>query len=397
MDSILDKVDVERLYQHVLNLEYERHPLTSPEKLREAADYIYAELESYGVPVRMQEFRIDGFPDIFLNVEGWTGDEDAPCAAIMNHYDTVVNTPGANDNAAAVAVTLECARILAQEKDVPPARFLSFSLEEGNPAIESRIQKSAQKLGLMDEQGRYTCYQVSKIVEEHGALIEAAFDFGRSGKTYDEAIAEATAQLGDKLPASVFKHLKAIEAAFAGVTAWPGQASHLGAWAWADEALKLGKQVRFAICLDEIGRVHLDEGCQSLPETLTWDILQTYKVDAERKTGDWALVIAGAADELGQVFCGHCEQESVGLPYGYFNIPMDYQQAAQEMPQSMGSDFTAFWHAGIPWLFVFDSAGWRKPYIGHTMADTIDKLDFYQIARICKATLATLVDPALRG
>ena len=392
-----DKVDVERLYQHVLNLEGERHPLNSPQKLREAAGYIYAELESYGLPVRMQEFSVDGFPDTFLNVEGWIGDEDAPCAAIMNHYDTVFNTTGANDNAAAVAVTLECARILAQEDNVPPVRFLSFSLEEGNPAIESRLWASAQELGLADEQQRYRSYQVSKLMEEHGALVEAAFDFGRSGKTYSEAIAEATAQLKDRLPEALEKHFREMERVYAGLTSFQGQETHLGAWAWVDEAIKLGKKIEFGICLDEIGRVHLEEGCQSLPETLTWEMLQTYKVDTERRTGDWAFLIAGAADKLGQVFCGHCEQESVDLPYGYFHIPLDYQQAAQEMPQTMGSDFTAFWHAGIPWLFVFDSAGWRKPYVGHTMADTIDRLDFGQIARINKATLATLVEPALRS
>ncbi len=393
--SIFNKVNTERLYQHVLNLEGERHPLNSPQKLRQAADYIYAELESYGVSIRLQEFPVAGFPDTFLNVEGWVGDSDAPCTVIMSHYDTFLNTTGANDNAAAVAVMLECARILAQEDDVPPVRFLSFSLEEGNPAIESRIQKNAQKLGLMDEEGRYTSYQVSKLMEKHRGLIFAAWQ-KNPGKPVADTIASATAQLGDKLPGNMSSHLKAIEIAFDGVTARPGQANHLGAWAWVDEALKLGKQVKFGICLDEIGRVCLEEGSQVLPGELNWDMLQTYKVDTERMIGDWAFLITNnAADKLGQVFCEHCEQESVNLPYGYLHIPMNYEQIRQEMPQAIGSDYSAFWNAGIPALFLFDSAGWRKPYHGHTMSDTIDRLDFDQIAKICKATLATLIDPTL--
>jgi hypothetical protein len=48
-------------------------------------------------------------------------------------------------------------------------------------------------------------------------------------------------------------------------------------------------------------------------------------------------------------------------------------------------------------MFLFDTAGFRPPYVGHTMADTIDRLNFDQIARICRATVATLIDPALRG
>ncbi len=43
----------------------------------------------------------------------------------------------------------------------------------------------------------------------------------------------------------------------------------------------------------------------------------------------------------------------------------------------------------------FGSANWRKSYRGHTMADTIDRLDFGQIAKICKAVIATVVDPTL--
>ena len=397
LKQLFDQVDVERLYQHVLNLEGERHPLSAPENLKAAADYIFAELERYGVSVRRQTFQVKGFAEPFDNVEGWIGDEDAPAAAIMNHFDTVENTTGANDNAAAVAVTLECARILAGYKDALPVRFLSFNLEEGNPAIESRIHKSLHNLGLMDAERRYTSYRVSKLLEKHSELESAAFDLGRAGKTYSEAIAEATAQLEDQMPGALVEHLKELEAIYQGMTAFPGQAIHLGAWAWVDEARKLGKKLTFGICLDEIGRVHLQEGCQSLPEQLTWEMLQTYKVDTERRVGDWAFIITdGAAAKLGGAFCGNCERTDIDLPYSYFHIPMDYEQITKELPQSLGSDFSAFWGAGIPALFLFDSANWRQPYRGHTMADTIDRLDFDQIAKICRVCLATLVDPTLR-
>ncbi len=208
LDKILNQVDIERLYQHVLNLEGIKHPLDTPDKLEEAANYIYSALDGYGASVRMQEFQLEGFDDPLINVEGWIGDEDAPAAVIASHYDTVYSTPGANDNAAGIAVMLEAARVLAQEDDAPPVRFVSFTLEEGNPVFEAKNRASAQKLGLTDERQRYTSYRAAKILKEHDKLGWEIWDEGRGGKTYAEALAEATSQLADQMPKAVFTHLK---------------------------------------------------------------------------------------------------------------------------------------------------------------------------------------------
>ncbi len=124
--------------------------------------------------------------------------------------------------------------------------------------------------------------------------------------------------------------------------------------------------------------------------------MRTFKVDAERKVGDWAFIITdGLAEKLGQTFCTHSERESIALPYGYFHIPLDYEQIVKQFPQSLHSDHAPFWNAGIPALFLFDTANWRLPYVGHTMGDTVDILDFEQITRICKAVVATVADPTL--
>ena len=40
MRDIIEKVDVERLYQHILNIEGIKHPIIAQEKLDETADYI---------------------------------------------------------------------------------------------------------------------------------------------------------------------------------------------------------------------------------------------------------------------------------------------------------------------------------------------------------------------
>lgn len=393
LTKTLDKVDVERLYRHVLKLEGPKHPLDTPEKLREAADYVYAELEGYGVSVCAQEFQVKGFPDTFRNIEGWIGDDDAPSVVIINHYDNVYNDPGANDNAAGVAVMLEAARVLAEEKGIPTIRFVSATLEEGNPAIETRIRKSAQSLGLTDDQQRYTSYQVARIMKKHSELIGAAME---GGKSYPQAMAETMEELKDQMPQAVLKHLKELQEIYSGLTpAFSiGVTGKVGSSAWVDEAVEMGKKIKFAICLDEIGTISKQEHSQRLPPQLTYDMLQTFKVDREREIGDWAFVIADEASEkIGQTFCAHCKRDSIDLPHAFFQMPA-FEQIAQQYPQAFGSDHAPFWRAGIPAMFAFDTANWRN-HFGHSMADTIDKLDFDHITKICKAVIATAVDSTL--
>jgi hypothetical protein len=394
LNHILARVDVERLYRHVLNLEGERHPLNSPDRLNAAADYIQSELARCGVAHRRQTFRVDGFDGEFFNVEGRLGADDEPAAALLSHYDTYANTTGANDNAAAVAVMLEAARVLATEKDPPAIRFLSFSLEEGNPAFQSRLWQSARERGLMDERGRCTSYRASQWLQEHDRLSRARWKIGQS---LGGVMAEVNEQMKDRLPDAVRRHLEAQAQVYAGVTFLPGVFGHIGAWKWMDEAIALKKRLAFGVCLDEIGRVNRQPGSQQMLPNMTWEMFRTYKVDQAQMIGDWVMLLTnGPAAEVGRVFCAHCEREGIDLPYSYLHTPLDYKGIVAQFPQALGSDYSAFWREDIPALFAFDTAGWRAPNYGHTMADTIEKLDFDQIARVCKATIATLIDPAAR-
>ncbi len=63
----------------------------------------------------------------------------SPCYVVGAHYDTVASTPGADDNASAVAVLLELARRLPP--NAPPVRFVAFTLEEA-PAYMTGHQGS---------------------------------------------------------------------------------------------------------------------------------------------------------------------------------------------------------------------------------------------------------------
>jgi hypothetical protein len=396
LDKILARVDVERLYQHVLRLEGVKHPIDAPERLKQAGETIYAELEQCGLPVRVQEFWIEGWDEPFRNIEGRLGSEDEPAVVLINHYDTVSSTLGANDNAAGVAVMLEAARVLAPEPGVPAIRFVSATLEEGlPPTAKLRHRQSARRLGLTDERGRYTSYRVARIMKRHAELVGAAIEAGRS---HLDAMHAAQEQLGAEMPEAVSEYLRIVEEAYAGLTTASaiGVTGKLGSSRWVDEALALGKKIQFTICLDEIGTTSKREHSQRLPAGVSYGMMQTYRVDGEREIGDWAFIIADpAAAEIAQAFCAHCRRESIDLAHAFFQMP-GFEQIAERFPQAFGSDHAPFWRAGIPAIFAFDTANWRNPY-GHSMADSIDRLDFEHITKLCKATIATAIDPALRG
>ena len=396
LNAILARVDIERIYQSVLKLEGVKHPIDTPAKLREAGDAICAELVSYGLPVRAQEFRLDGWDDTFRNIEAWIGAEDEPAAVLINHYDTVSTTPGANDNAAGLAVMLEAARVLATESDIPAIRFVSATLEEGlPPTAKAAIRKSALLHGLTDERGRYTSQTTAKIMKAHFSLMVAGIE---AGKSVRDALADARTKLQDQLTDAISEHLQTVEAAHDGLTTASaiGVTGKIGSGRWVDEAVATGKQIAFAICLDEIGTTSKREHSQHLPAGVSYGMMQTYKVDSEREVGDWAFVLADPAGApVARAFCNYCKHDSIDLAHAFFQMP-DFETIAAHYPQAFGSDHAPFWRAGIPAIFAFDTANWRNPY-GHSMADTIDRLDFEHITRICKATIATLIDRSLRG
>lgn len=100
-----------------------------------AADYLYQELESYGLEVRFEDFIMwDGY--LLVNVVAEIpGNDDSEAYAVMAHFDTINNdnprvAPGADDNASGIAVTLETARILAGYELEHPVQIAFVNAEE---------------------------------------------------------------------------------------------------------------------------------------------------------------------------------------------------------------------------------------------------------------------------
>lgn len=139
----------ERLLAHLRALIAERHPLSSPAALQQAEDYLAEQFRLLGLAVSMHAFEALG--GTYRNVIGTHSASPPPPAAeppmvVAAHYDTVEGSPGADDNASALAVMLEAARGL---RDVPlsrEVRFIAFCLEEedllGSLAYVSSLKRA---------------------------------------------------------------------------------------------------------------------------------------------------------------------------------------------------------------------------------------------------------------
>jgi Zn-dependent M28 family amino/carboxypeptidase len=107
------------------------------DRLRKTADYISAELASFGYDVRRQPvlYRGNTYDNVIAERSGTAQPERL--LIIGAHYDTVRTTPGADDNASGVAGVLGLAQALAGTGLEKTVRFVAFTLEEP-PAYRSR-------------------------------------------------------------------------------------------------------------------------------------------------------------------------------------------------------------------------------------------------------------------
>jgi Zn-dependent M28 family amino/carboxypeptidase len=101
----------ERLRQHVRALASKPRTPLWPEH-RQAADYIHQHLQAAGFAVEKAAFSEAGFIGVNVQTRPIPDRADLPLFVVGAHYDSVPGSPGADDNASAVAALLEMARWL---------------------------------------------------------------------------------------------------------------------------------------------------------------------------------------------------------------------------------------------------------------------------------------------
>ncbi len=122
--------------------------------LERAGDYIRRTFEEAGLAVTEQPYEYRGrrVANLIADLPGAGAGAGTVPTLIGAHYDTVLGTPGADDNASAVAVMLELAGRAAARPPPVPLRFVAFTLEEP-PTHATRHQGSRVFVRRMIESG----------------------------------------------------------------------------------------------------------------------------------------------------------------------------------------------------------------------------------------------------
>lgn len=131
--SNINKIEVQNNLKKIVNVlanEIGPRGYLQIDALNKTAGYITSEFSNYGYTVSFQPFEFEGrtYKNIIVEIKGRKTPEKI--LVIGAHYDTVAGTPGADDNASAIAGLLELARLLHSQSFGKTVRFVAFTLEE---------------------------------------------------------------------------------------------------------------------------------------------------------------------------------------------------------------------------------------------------------------------------
>jgi len=123
-------ISTENLKWHLQNIQFDRSPYHHYPELEQAAQYIKGEFVKVGLDAKEDSFQWEGksYKNIVAEKEGIISPHRV--LILGAHYDTVPGSPGADDNASAIAVLLEVARNIQGVPLECTVRLIAFCLEE---------------------------------------------------------------------------------------------------------------------------------------------------------------------------------------------------------------------------------------------------------------------------
>ncbi|MGZ8226237.1 MAG: M28 family peptidase [Methylococcaceae bacterium] len=126
------EITAQQLRRHVYELAgvIGEHNIYHPDALNAAADYITGQWRQQGYNVHKQSYVVQGIEcsNLEINCPGKNGGDEV--ILIGAHYDSVLGSPGANDNGSGVAALLELSRLFKQVQPTVNLRFVAFVNEE---------------------------------------------------------------------------------------------------------------------------------------------------------------------------------------------------------------------------------------------------------------------------
>jgi Zn-dependent M28 family amino/carboxypeptidase len=121
--ELLNSVSEAYLREAVETISIPRHYLTESRNNKFVARWITDELRSSGY----EAWREGAWGNVIALSRNGVSDQ---IILIGAHYDSVPRTPGADDNASAVAAMLACAKAIAEHELATPVCFVAFNCEE---------------------------------------------------------------------------------------------------------------------------------------------------------------------------------------------------------------------------------------------------------------------------
>jgi len=148
--SMMDVISIENLKAHVRNIHFDRNPYDRSLELEQAAQYIQREFVKVGLEVKEDPFQWEGrtYKNIVAEKKGTTSPDKI--FILGAHYDTVPGSPGADDNASAVAALFEVARTIQTVPLEFTLKYIAFALEEcgyaGSIHYAERAREGGEKI-----------------------------------------------------------------------------------------------------------------------------------------------------------------------------------------------------------------------------------------------------------
>lgn len=145
-------VDRNQLTADLHALVGERHPISSPSHLLHTEAYLHNQFSEAGLTVTTHDFEALGqtYRNVIGTVQPAAVHGDLSPLILGAHFDTVERSPGADDNASALAVLLHVARQVRDMKLARPLRFIAFNLEEddlqGSSAYASSLRENGETI-----------------------------------------------------------------------------------------------------------------------------------------------------------------------------------------------------------------------------------------------------------
>ncbi len=130
IQEIVDQVDSNRLRSDLEFIEGIRHRTAGNIHLQEVKDNIESHFSAYGLENENSSWLWNGY-----NADNYIGRKsglinDGATYVIDGHYDTVEESPGADDNGSAIVGVMEALRVLAPYHFKKSIKFIAFDLEE---------------------------------------------------------------------------------------------------------------------------------------------------------------------------------------------------------------------------------------------------------------------------